>query len=310
MDPVQIIRRLNVPDRIPVEAIHAAEADRPAAAAAFLDAIERYLSPDRDPVPSDALFFMFHLLGEWREKSAYRPLARLLHRPQEKTFGDLIETSHRVMAAVFDGAPEPLYEIILDPSVDEFVRSRMLETIAMVTRHGELPRSEAERFLRVCYTELEPQAENFAWDGWQSAIALIGASELAPLVEQAFARELISPSWLAFEDFESDLRRSIEHPTEPPNPGHGNFTPFGNTIEELSTWYCFSPQARADRERAAARRELRGSLSTPFTSVVNPRGKVGRNDPCSCGSGKKFKKCCLRADIAPAATVTESAQLF
>jgi len=21
--------------------------------------------------------------------------------------------------------------------------------------------------------------------------------------------------------------------------------------------------------------------------------KLGRNDPCSCGSGKKFKKCCL-----------------
>ena len=23
--------------------------------------------------------------------------------------------------------------------------------------------------------------------------------------------------------------------------------------------------------------------------------KVGRNDPCQCGSGKKFKKCCLTA---------------
>lgn len=22
-------------------------------------------------------------------------------------------------------------------------------------------------------------------------------------------------------------------------------------------------------------------------------GKVGRNDPCPCGSGKKFKRCCL-----------------
>jgi len=22
--------------------------------------------------------------------------------------------------------------------------------------------------------------------------------------------------------------------------------------------------------------------------------KVGRNDPCPCGSGKKFKKCCGR----------------
>jgi len=310
MHPMQIIQQLNVPDRIPVEAIHAAEADRPAAVAAFLGAIEQHLSPDRDPVSFDALFFMFHLLGEWREKSAYRPLARLLRRLGDDTFGGCTETSHRVMAAVFDGDPEPLYEIILDQSADEFIRSRMLETIAMVTRHDELPRTEAERFLRACYSELEPQAENFVWDGWQSAIALIGASELVPLVEQAFARELISPSWLAFEDFEGDLRRSIEHPTEPPNPAHGEFTLFGNTIEELSTWYCFSPLARADRERDATRRELRGSLYAPFTPVVNPWGKVGRNDPCPCGSGKKFKKCCLRADITPAATVTESAQLF
>ena len=25
--------------------------------------------------------------------------------------------------------------------------------------------------------------------------------------------------------------------------------------------------------------------------------KVGRNDPCPCGSGKKFKKCCLGKGI-------------
>jgi len=24
------------------------------------------------------------------------------------------------------------------------------------------------------------------------------------------------------------------------------------------------------------------------------RMKIGRNDPCPCGSGKKFKKCCLK----------------
>ena len=23
-------------------------------------------------------------------------------------------------------------------------------------------------------------------------------------------------------------------------------------------------------------------------------GKIGRNDPCPCGSGKKYKKCCLQ----------------
>lgn len=28
-------------------------------------------------------------------------------------------------------------------------------------------------------------------------------------------------------------------------------------------------------------------------------GKIGRNDPCPCGSGKKYKKCCLNRDIIP-----------
>ena len=29
-------------------------------------------------------------------------------------------------------------------------------------------------------------------------------------------------------------------------------------------------------------------------SVKNPHKDLGRNDPCFCGSGKKYKKCCLR----------------
>ncbi|WP_425616313.1 SEC-C metal-binding domain-containing protein [Anatilimnocola sp. NA78] len=35
----------------------------------------------------------------------------------------------------------------------------------------------------------------------------------------------------------------------------------------------------------------------PLTSATVRRGeRVGRNDPCPCGSGKKYKKCCLRGD--------------
>jgi preprotein translocase subunit SecA len=44
-----------------------------------------------------------------------------------------------------------------------------------------------------------------------------------------------------------------------------------------------------------------GDLDTapgrPATAKAEPRTadgqKVGRNDPCHCGSGKKYKKCCL-----------------
>ncbi|MCI0363723.1 MAG: SEC-C domain-containing protein [Phycisphaerales bacterium] len=30
--------------------------------------------------------------------------------------------------------------------------------------------------------------------------------------------------------------------------------------------------------------------------VVRPGSKIGRNDPCPCGSGKKYKTCCMRGD--------------
>ena len=32
-------------------------------------------------------------------------------------------------------------------------------------------------------------------------------------------------------------------------------------------------------------------LETKSHTVIKPP-KVGRNDPCPCGSGKKYKKCC------------------
>jgi|GEM_PF-785059 len=31
----------------------------------------------------------------------------------------------------------------------------------------------------------------------------------------------------------------------------------------------------------------------PTEQIVRNEGKLGRNDPCPCGSGKKYKKCCF-----------------
>jgi preprotein translocase subunit SecA len=33
------------------------------------------------------------------------------------------------------------------------------------------------------------------------------------------------------------------------------------------------------------------SLGSPSTPFVRPQRKVGRNEPCPCGSGKKYKQC-------------------
>nr|WP_233217455.1 SEC-C metal-binding domain-containing protein [Trinickia dabaoshanensis] len=33
------------------------------------------------------------------------------------------------------------------------------------------------------------------------------------------------------------------------------------------------------------------------TTIQRAAPKIGRNDPCPCGSGKKFKKCCGAASV-------------
>jgi uncharacterized protein len=53
-----------------------------------------------------------------------------------------------------------------------------------------------------------------------------------------------------------------------------------------------APAARAIHAYWLARRT---PPDTGGSTYVRPDPKVGRNDPCPCGSGKKFKKCCGEA---------------
>ena len=295
MEPEKILHELTYADGLPREALKDASAQRVEMLPLLLDEIETYpaLEPAARAKPTP-LFFIFHLLGEWREKAAYRPLARLLRLPRrdlDAIFGDgITTTSHRVMATVFDGDPQPLYEIILDPRAEEFIRAGMCEALAMVTLRGELDRAVAGRFLRDAFIEIQPQAECYVWVGWQSAIAMLGMSDLKLLVKKAFDRGFIDSHVLGFEHFEEDLRRGIEHPGEPRLPDDRDSTLFGDTVEELSGWYCFTEQYREDQERWQRRAEADLARSQ---RVENRFKGVGRNSPCPCGSGKKFKKCCL-----------------
>ena len=43
---------------------------------------------------------------------------------------------------------------------------------------------------------------------------------------------------------------------------------------------------------AELKAEMSGGTVTKVETVVHEGPKIGRNDPCPCGSGKKYKKCC------------------
>ena len=179
MDAEAILHELTYATDLPGETLQAASAQRAELLPKLLEVIADYLGQEPAARASlTPLFFIFHLLGEWRERTACRPLARLLRCPADEIdaiFGDGITlTSHRVMAALFDGDPQPLYDIILDPNAEEFVRSRTCEALAMVTLRGELDRDLVGRFLRDAFTELRPQAPCYVWYGWQRPLPCSG----------------------------------------------------------------------------------------------------------------------------------------
>src|SRR5437763_429714 len=160
---MQILDQLGSGEGMPIEAIRAATAERTMVAPLLIDAIER-CDPEGE-VQENGLFIAFHLLGQWREKSAYRKLARFLRWPEvEAILGDATtETCHKVMANVFDGDPAPIYEIIHDADADEFVRKRMFDTLVVLVFQGSLNREAVAGLLQAAFTELQPRRQSYVW---------------------------------------------------------------------------------------------------------------------------------------------------
>ncbi len=50
----------------------------------------------------------------------------------------------------------------------------------------------------------------------------------------------------------------------------------------------------AQFKRADDRWYFYDGAAPEIKQVVRETAKIGRNDPCSCGSGKKYKKCCAK----------------
>lgn len=65
-------------------------------------------------------------------------------------------------------------------------------------------------------------------------------------------------------------------------------------------------EAEEDRCKDEERRRAEEARAR-WTTVVRQGPKIGRNDPCPCGSGKKHKKCCLGKESPPRPTTPAGA---
>jgi len=250
---------------------------------------------DRSEEAVGAAFFILYLAAEKRETRAFAPLCRLAKDAEaiEAVLGDGITTTlKRILIGTYDGDLDALKGVIEAEQADEYVRAGALEVLAYLAATGRLAREEAEAYLLWLHDTLRPQHESFVWYGWTSAVALLGLEAMSGVVRRALERGLIDPMVTNYDLFREDLRRTLADPERMAGFRHDRIAPLEDAIGELLGWYAFSDAAKRDRARQAAREVA--TLEPPQGPAFNPYKHVGRNDPCPCGSGKKFKKCCLQ----------------
>ena len=62
---------------------------------------------------------------------------------------------------------------------------------------------------------------------------------------------------------------------------------------------CIAPKREIERKQVMTAANNMNIGGKRVTVVKTKAEKVGPNDPCPCGSGKKYKKCCMGKDNAP-----------
>src|SRR5215208_3912773 len=283
---------------LPREPMHWALAHWDEAAPDLLSVVERYTSgADRSDEAARAVLFILHLAGEKQDTRVFSLLCRLAQDGEavEAALGDgTTITVKQILISTYDGDLDTLKGLIEAAEADEFVRAEALEALAYLTATGRVPRDETQAYLLRLYDTLQPQQESFVWSGWVLAIALLGLEALSDVVRQAFERGLIEPKVMGYDDFRRDLGRTLADPERMAGFHYDRIGPLEDAIGELSGWYAFSDAAQQDQARRTTSpghgRLAYADLPQP---VVDPFKGAGRNDPCPCGSGKKFKKCCL-----------------
>ena len=136
----------------------------------------------------------------------------------------------------------------------------------------------------------------------------------APLMREAervVMLRVVDEYWMEQIDAMQDLRQGIvlraygqsDPLVEYKREGYNMFEEMNRSIQEETVRRMFLLRIRVNeelkREKVAnVTASSAGDDKTVRKEPVKKKVKVGRNDPCPCGSGKKYKNCCLDKDMA------------
>ena len=253
-------------------------------------------APDRDMI---AGYFLLHLMAEKGEPSTAALVARLARAPDSlpALMGDALGfTLTPMLISLFSREPRALQEIVETPASDPDVKVCALAALAYGAARGDHDREALCHWLVGLPIRWDKADEaETCFDGFAHAVALLGAEDLAPLVRAAFEGGLIPDEYFSREEFEEIYAMAREESDPMAVFEREGLGPLSDSIEALERVEAAIEEAARNAPEDYDPADEGGNDTGEGAPAVNPTRDIGRNDPCPCGSGKKYKKCCLAA---------------
>ena len=206
---------------------------------------------------------------------------------------------HEIFNALYHcgkNRPEELFKFLRSPNIDPLSKNLVGDPLVTIIQQSGLPRHQmVEEYRTVLHSYLDnPEDENYidtdATSFLLSDLINLGYKELLPEIKQLFEKELLTT------EMAGDYKRVTEFMDE---PFMKSTEFFELSIFEKYDWFTSEPEEMVLEMDPDEKEQQMREMMEAYLNEQNPPGpvkasqKIGRNDPCPCGSGKKYKKCCM-----------------
>ena len=281
----QIITEFNQDDNyFPRIALKDAIAQQAAITPTLLDIITAVANDPESIEDSPAFIYSLYLLAQFREKKAYPIIVQYFgqlgheHKALYPT-GDIVtEGLNSILASVCQGDLSLIKPLIENPAVNEYVRAAALTALLILYNTDQMSRVELINYTRTLLDHCLNHDEDLFFVACLVILACdIHPKELYDALAQCFDRDLLEDNIIHRTYVDDCMQMDIKTVLAELKENH-LYQLINNVISEMEWWACFKPKITTTK-----------ALSIKHDGNV----KLGRNDPCPCGSGKKYKKCCL-----------------
>jgi hypothetical protein len=256
------------------------------------DTVNRAAQLDAEGDYMAHLYAMF-LLAQFRETRAYPLVVRFASLPGDLLYslcGDFItEDLGAVLASVCGGELAGIQSLIENEATDEWVRGAALSSLVTLVAAGQKSRDEIVSYFASLFRGKLVRQWSHVWDTLVAYSSELYPGDLLDDIERAYKKGLVDQGYIRFDGVKRDLSlgRECILARLADNP-HRRLVE--DTVAEMGWWACFHQDRPKKTTHTAAESGL--NPGTWPSQIRRATPKIGRNEPCPCGSGKKYKKCC------------------